>query len=154
MKLFPRPRTLAVVLCSITAAAILAWCFAAPITGYCIAQYDTSKGHFELQYYGIYRGWDERCAELLKERYGVIHRPVAGCVVSHWTSGYVGGYDGVVFGKLEKKYGKNVLRECDAQAYAEFQKEISQDKNRPNQPLQGTPGTVPSASTEPEARRP
>ena len=27
-------------------------------------------------------------------------------------------------------------------------------KNQPNQPLQGTPGKVPSSSTEPEARRP
>ena len=31
---------------------------------------------------------------------------------------------------------------------------LSKDKNRPNQTLQGTPGTVPSSSTEPEARRP
>ena len=27
-------------------------------------------------------------------------------------------------------------------------------ESRPNKPLQGTPGTVPSSSTEPEARRP
>jgi hypothetical protein len=134
--------------------AVFCWFYAAPVAGYTTAQLDAWGGRYEYRFYGIYMEYDEDWARILKEKYEVDLRCAGGCVVSRWTEGFTHGYDSVIRSKLTAKFGRDVIHESLDLAVAECARRNTEyEKNQPNQPLQETPGTVPSSSTEPEARR-
>jgi hypothetical protein len=58
------------------------WSATASVRGEMVARYDISRGHYEVQGYGLPVPWRPEYARLLQERYGVKFRTVALCIVS------------------------------------------------------------------------
>jgi hypothetical protein len=88
------------------------WSLAAPIRGRQAAYRDIRQGRYEVLGYGLPTPWRPEYARCLRERYNIIFRPVAGCVVSESLVSYVDGYDSVVDDAVRRKYGRDVFREC------------------------------------------
>jgi hypothetical protein len=63
-------------------ALVPAWWLSAPLRGYLTAEFDLLRGTYAVLGYGLSPSWRPEYARLLRERYGVQYRPVAGCVVS------------------------------------------------------------------------
>ena len=103
-------------------AAIALWLAASPARGYIVAQYDTMTGHYEVQSFGLPAEWRPIYARILKNKYGVQHRVVAGCEVTPWLVGYVRAYNQVSKEKINRKYGRDIFKECAALAEAEYGK--------------------------------
>jgi len=93
-----------------------AWLLSAPIRGYLVASIDVARGHYELQTFGLLAEWSPEYARLLRERYHVEHRIVAGCVVGPSLVSYVKAYNSVSTEAAKRKFGRNVFRECSADA--------------------------------------
>jgi hypothetical protein len=53
---------------------------------------------------------------LLRERYGIEERVVAGCVVSQSLLAYVQGYNRASMSAANHKFGRDVFQETDADA--------------------------------------
>jgi hypothetical protein len=72
-----------------------------------------AKGHFRLLTYGLPVSWLPEYAALLRERYGVEVHAVAGCVVSQALISYVDSYDRVSTVAANRKFGRDVFKECE-----------------------------------------
>jgi len=60
------------------------------------------------------RGYSQ--GQLLRQRYGIEYRAVAGCIVSRSLVDYVDGYDSVSAAAAKRRFGRDVFRECSADA--------------------------------------
>lgn len=88
------------------------WSLAAPIRGRLAAYRDTRQGRYEVLGYGLPTPWRPEYAQCLRERYNIRFRAVAGCVVSDSLISYVNAYQSVVDDAVQRKYGRDVFREC------------------------------------------
>jgi hypothetical protein len=75
--------------------ALALWYPTAYPRGAAMAYIDAVRGHREVKVYGYPAPWDGEYSQLLKEKFGVTFRPVAGCVVSPFLIWYVHGYNSV-----------------------------------------------------------
>jgi hypothetical protein len=75
------------------------------------ARLDHSRGHYEVQEWGLGRFWYGMRDRLLKERYGVETRFI-GRRLSDWEERYAEGYNSVSRRLLNEKYGKDIFKEC------------------------------------------
>jgi hypothetical protein len=94
----------------------IAWWLSASVRGYVVARFDVARGHYEVQSFGLPARWSPDYARLLRERYGIEHRTVAGCVVSESLVSYVSAYNSVTKAAAEHKFGRDVFAECAADA--------------------------------------
>jgi hypothetical protein len=94
-------------------AVLVVWWLAAPIRGSLAARIEVAKGHFRLLTYGLPVSWLREYAALLRERYGVEVHAVAGCVVSQALISYVDSYDRVSTVAANRKFGRDVFKECE-----------------------------------------
>lgn len=51
--------------------------------------------------------------ELLKERYGVLMTPIAGCIVSDGIQGAQEGYNSTMRPLLNRKFGRDIFKEAE-----------------------------------------
>jgi hypothetical protein len=101
---------------------VFLWTLSAPARGWAIARFDVARGHYEVQEIGLAAPWRPQSATLLRERYGVEHRRVAGCVVTESLNSYVAAYNGVMRAAAQRKFGHDVFAECSDDARKAFGK--------------------------------
>jgi len=107
-----RVLTATIVLCL----AIGAWLFLPASTrGNVVARFDIMRGHYEMQSCGRPPKWQDQYAGLLRER-GIHLRAVAGCMISEPIMSYVGAYNTTMRAAAEKRFGYDVIQECEAEA--------------------------------------
>ncbi|EEF59911.1 hypothetical protein [Pedosphaera parvula] len=95
---------------------MVAWWLSASARGYLVARFDVARGHYEVQGFGLPAKWRPDYARLLRERYGIEHHTVAGCVVSDSLVSYVGAYNSVTKTAAQRKFGRDVFAECAVDA--------------------------------------
>ena len=92
------------------------WDRLARIRGELVAGFDVARGHYEVLTAGLPVEWRPEYARLLRERYGIKERVVAGCIVSRSLSDYVDGYNRVSVSAANRKFGHDVFQESAADA--------------------------------------
>jgi hypothetical protein len=92
------------------------WSVTASTRGGLAARYDISRGHYEIQGYGLPVPWRPEFGRLLQERYGVRFRTVALCTVSPSLVAYVDSYDSVSAAAVNRKFAHDAVRECSEEA--------------------------------------
>jgi hypothetical protein len=92
------------------------WSLSASIRGRTMAHFDTARGHYYILGYGLPVQWRSDYARLLRERYGIEFRAVAGCTVSNGLVAYVDSYDRVSTTAANAKFGHDVFKECAQEA--------------------------------------
>lgn len=97
------------------------WSVTASARGELVARYDISRGHYEVQGYGLPVPWRPDYARLLHERYGVTFRTVALCIASTTLVAYVDSYNKVSTEAVNRKFGHDVFKECSEEARKKWQ---------------------------------
>ena len=92
------------------------WSVTASARGELVARYDISRGHYEVQGYGLPVPWRPQYVRLLQERYGIKFRTVALCIVSTALVAYVDSYNRVSTAAVNRKFGHDVFKECSDEA--------------------------------------
>ena len=98
-------------------ATLTVWSLSASPRGRWKAQSDLRQGHVALLTYGLEPPQRRVIARLLRERYGVELRTVAGDIVSEDLTAYVRAYNEVMQTAINNKFGHDVYKECAEQAY-------------------------------------
>jgi hypothetical protein len=90
--------------------------------GYLAAKIDLNRRHYELQSSGISAPPKIRivCSRLLRERYGIVCPPIAGCIVSHNEIAFQKAYDSVARPAIIAFFGHDVFAECEHDARVEL----------------------------------
>ena len=91
------------------------------VIGLLSAEFDLMRGHYEVLAFGLLASWEAEYARLLRERYGIEERVVAGCVVSPWLPPYVEGYNRTAMGAANRRFGRDVFQESAADAFRNWQ---------------------------------
>jgi hypothetical protein len=99
-----------------------AWDASAHIRGQFAARNDISRGHYRILAAGTPAPERAVYVRLMRERYGVEVRIVAGCVVSESLFAYTQGYNAVSREAVERRFGKDVFEATLAEAI-----KVSQD---------------------------
>ena len=110
-----KPVTWAFSLLSMIVLPWLCWQSAA-LRGKLSAHLDLMCGYYRILGYGLPPPWLHEYARLLRTRYGVEYRPVAGCVVSRPLLNYVDGYDEVSAAAINRKFRRDVFTEISEEA--------------------------------------
>jgi hypothetical protein len=92
------------------------WSVSASARGELVARYDISRGHYEVQGFGLPVPWRPEYARLLQERYGIEFRTVALCIVSTELVAYVESYNGVSTAAANRKFGHDIFKEFSEEA--------------------------------------
>jgi hypothetical protein len=103
------------VLVSLLAGLIL-WPVTARVRGELAASLDVAQGRYRVLVFGLPAPGRDEYARILRERYRIEMRRVAGCVVSAWQVAYWEGYNSVSEDAANRKFGHDVFREIDAEA--------------------------------------
>lgn len=88
------------------------------ICGYLAAENDVHHGQYRLLGYGLPPPGMPRYVRMLKARYGIQYRAVAGCVVSRSQMDFVAAYNNVSATAIGRKFGRDVVRETENEAFA------------------------------------
>jgi hypothetical protein len=108
----------------VVAVALVLWWYAPYMRGAVAARRDISRGHYEIQVYGPPSPpWVEDSDRLVRERYGVVIKPVAGCCPTPDLADYVDGYNGVSVPRIHARFGKDIFAECAADARAAWKRD-------------------------------
>jgi hypothetical protein len=83
------------------------------LRGKAAAHLDIARGRYRVLIFGLRRSWEPEYARLLRDRYGVELKPVAGCIVSQGLIWYVDGYDKVSTAAVIRKYGHDIFEESE-----------------------------------------
>ena len=102
---------------------VVSWYAGSYWRGMSMAIIDYTCGHYEVKTYGYPPGSRWEYARLLRERYDVKLKSVAGCVVSPDEEWYVGGYNSVSERLLLAKYQKDIFAECFTEAEQQWRAE-------------------------------
>jgi hypothetical protein len=92
------------------------WWVSAPVRGQLTARFDVGRGHYRVLTFGLPPSWHPEYARLLRERYGIEVKTVAGCVVSQALISYVDSYDEVSTAAAIRKFGHDIFKESAEEA--------------------------------------
>jgi hypothetical protein len=98
------------------------WGLTAQIRGRFAARRDVARGQYVELSYGLPPEWLPEYARLLRARYGVELRSVAGCIVSEELIAYVNGYDEISADAVNRKFGRDVFKECEVNAQENWER--------------------------------
>lgn len=98
-------------LCAFSIAEMVAWDCSARVRGKLVARFDLARGHYEVLTLGLPAPWRPEAARLLRERYKIEMRVVAGCMVSESLLAYVDAYNKVSMSAAKLKFGHDVFQE-------------------------------------------
>jgi hypothetical protein len=101
------------------------WSAVPRVRGQLVARFDIARGHYEILGYGLPVPWYADDVRLLRERYGIEYRPVAGCIVSATLIAYVDNYNGVIAAAANRKFGHDVFKECAGDARKSWERATS-----------------------------
>jgi hypothetical protein len=94
----------------------IGWLVSGGIRGQLVAHFDVARGHYEILSLGLPAPWRSEFARILRERYGIENRVVAGCIVSPPLLAYTEGYNRVSMAAANRKFGHDVFKESVADA--------------------------------------
>lgn len=92
------------------------------------ARADIRAGKLAIESYGYMPLGEAVYSRLLKERYGVELRPVAGCVVDEEILGHAAGYNEVMEAEIQHRHGPDTLDKALQEARQENQKILSRQR--------------------------
>jgi hypothetical protein len=98
----------------------LGWDYSAGIRGQLTARFDVARGRFEVLAYGLPSPWRREWSILLRERYGIEMRVVAGCALSKSLAAYADGYNEVSGRAAIRQFGRDTFRQVEADAIAQW----------------------------------
>ena len=114
----------------LAAATTRTWASSASLRGRADARRDIGKGIYKELIYGLPGPWNQNYALLLKNRYNVELRRVAGCIVTKRLTEYVRGYDEV--GEAAgRRYGRDIFDETYREAGDQAQREMAEENGAP-----------------------
>ena len=87
------------------------WAHTACLRGQLAAHYDVARGHQLQLIYGLPSLMDPVYARVLRERYGIEMRTVAGCIISTSLRSYADGYNEVSVAAANRKWGRDVFED-------------------------------------------
>jgi hypothetical protein len=94
----------------------IGWWLSGVTRGQLVAHFDVARGHYEILSLGLPVPWRSEFARILRERYGIENRVVAGCIVSPTLLAYTEGYNRVSMAAANRKFGHDVFKESVADA--------------------------------------
>ena len=80
------------------------------------ARADLRDGKLITETAGFQAPWLSTNTRLLRERYGIELRMVAGCVVTPKILGHIHGYNEVMDVEIERRFGRNVFERTATEA--------------------------------------
>jgi len=80
------------------------------------ARADLSAGKLALESFGLPAPWAGTYARLLRERYGIEKRSVAGCVVDSGIVSHADGFNEVMRAEIKRRFGVDVFERTAAEA--------------------------------------
>lgn len=80
------------------------------------AKADLAAGKLAVESYGLMASYNIVYRQLLKERYGIEVRMVAGCVVDESITGHAQGYNGIMNAEIKKRFGEDVFEKTSKEA--------------------------------------
>ncbi len=84
--------------------------------GKAAATRDLNDGILAVETYGFTMGGSDLKSQLLKERYNIERRIVAGCIVSKKIRNHAKGYNGVSLPEIERRFGKDIGKKVHEEA--------------------------------------
>jgi hypothetical protein len=97
-------------------AGLIGWWVSGGIRGQLVAHFDVARGHYEILSLGFPAPWRSEFARILRERYGIEQRVVAGCMVTPPLLAYTEGYNRVSMTAANRKFGRDVFKESAVDA--------------------------------------
>ncbi|MCB1225129.1 MAG: hypothetical protein KDK99_04895 [Verrucomicrobiales bacterium] len=92
------------------------------------AQAELKKGHLALESFGYPASWSDLYQEMLKERYDIEDRRVAGCVIDGHILGHANGFNEVMEAEIHRRYGKDVFEKVSAEAQETYKKQHPEEE--------------------------
>jgi hypothetical protein len=81
------------------------------IRGQLAARWDVARGHYKVLLFGLPMADRPEYVRLLRQRYEVEGRVVAGCLISHSLVAYAVGYNSFSMNAAKRKFGRDVFVE-------------------------------------------
>ncbi len=106
------------------------WEHSASVRGHVAAQFDVARGHYRVLGYGLPVAWLPEYVSLLRARYGVEYRAVAGCVVSGSVIDYVLAYNAISSAAANRRFRRNIFHECAEDARTGWERRTAVDERR------------------------
>jgi hypothetical protein len=104
------------------------------------ARSELSKGVLAIESFGLPPPWVRLYEKILKERYGIEDRTVAGCMVNDEIIGHAKGFNEVMEREIKKRWPEDVFEQASIEAHKEYQRrEDLRMKTLPDQPLTPEP---------------
>jgi len=97
-------------------AGIVIWEASARVRGQLVARFDLARGHYRILTLGLPTRWRPEYTSLLRQRYGIEERMVAGCIVSESLLAYAAGYNAVSTEAANRKFGHDIFKEARTDA--------------------------------------
>lgn len=94
---------------AMTLVSLLPSCRPAVSQGRSDAEADLKAGKLVIERYGLPRPSDGEAEKLLRTRYGIQTRCVAGCMVDEKTAQHAEGYNGVMNAEIARRFGADVF---------------------------------------------
>jgi len=85
------------------------------------AKVDFASGKLRIESYGLASGWSRDYKLILKEKYGIEHDSVAGCLVSPWITGHAKAYNKEMKEKIKERYGDSIFEDSIEEARHDFE---------------------------------
>ena len=92
------------------------------VAGHTSAQRDIQRGILAVESAGLMAEWSGEYVRLLKQRYGVDDRGVAGCVVDDEIIGHMRGYNEVSNAEITRRFGTDIFERTAKDARALYKK--------------------------------
>jgi hypothetical protein len=99
----------------------IGWWVGGGIRGQLVAHFDVARGDYEILSLGLHPPWHSEFTRILRERYGIEDRVVAGCMVSPPLLAYAEGYNRVSMSAANRKFGHDVFKKSWAAAMERMQ---------------------------------
>lgn len=80
------------------------------------AKADLAAGKLAVESYGLMASYHIVYRRLLKERYGIEVRMVAGCIVNESIAGHAEGYNRIMDAEIKKRFGEDVFEKTSKEA--------------------------------------
>ncbi len=85
------------------------------------AQRDVAQGKLRLLGYGLPAPWASEFNRILKDRYGIEHVYVAGCVVTDEIIQHTNAYNAVSMEAAKRKFGNDIFEKAEREAEHDWQ---------------------------------
>lgn len=94
------------------------------------ARRDLQRGHLVTESAGLPLEWTEEYIQLLRQRYGIEDRTLAGCVIDDKITGHIRGYNEVSQVEITRRFGSDVFDRTAKEAQAIYKRNYPHGRYR------------------------